>query len=137
MGPIVSGCDRHVVPHRPPSKSENFVFFECELAGLPLKSQSVLRLRVGLIGEKKHTLDEVGERLGISRERARQIQSAALTSLRRQRPVGHPLARLETRGGAGREAESKGASWVSLSVIWVGASRVPRRRLKNANTGYH
>jgi RNA polymerase primary sigma factor len=52
------------------------------LAMLPSRERTVLQLRFGLEGQRAHTLDEVGQRLGLTRERVRQLQSAALRKLR-------------------------------------------------------
>jgi RNA polymerase primary sigma factor len=52
------------------------------LAYLEPREQSVLRWRFGLDGSPEHTLQEIGERLGLSRERARQIEGRALAKLR-------------------------------------------------------
>jgi RNA polymerase primary sigma factor len=49
---------------------------------LPSRERTVLQLRFGLEGQRAHTLDEVGQRLGLTRERVRQLQSAALRKLR-------------------------------------------------------
>jgi RNA polymerase sigma factor (sigma-70 family) len=58
-----------------------------ELAGvlqdLPDTERSVVRLRFGLEGGEPMTLDAIGRRLGVSRERVRQIETAALGRLRR------------------------------------------------------
>ena len=43
----------------------------------------ILRHRFGLDGDPEKTLDEVGERFGVTRERVRQIQNSALGKLRR------------------------------------------------------
>ena len=53
------------------------------LARLPLRERRVLRWRFGLGGKHNHTLKEVGDRLGLSRERARQLESAAIGKLRK------------------------------------------------------
>ena len=52
------------------------------VAALPPKELRVLSLRYGLLDGIPHTLDAVGKKLGISRERVRQIESQALNRLR-------------------------------------------------------
>jgi RNA polymerase primary sigma factor len=52
------------------------------LEELPAREVRVLQLRFGLWGERMHTLHEVGKKMGITRERVRQIQANALKRLR-------------------------------------------------------
>jgi RNA polymerase primary sigma factor len=52
------------------------------LALLPPRSRQVLELRFGLDGGGPRTLDRVGQALGITRERARQLEADALDRLR-------------------------------------------------------
>jgi RNA polymerase primary sigma factor len=47
------------------------------------RERQVLRLRFGLDRGHERTLGEVGEELGVSRERIRQVESEALAKLRR------------------------------------------------------
>ncbi|MHC4069141.1 MAG: sigma-70 family RNA polymerase sigma factor [Planctomycetota bacterium] len=59
---------------------------ECEkvlrlLDEIDHREANVLRLHYGLNGQKPLTLKEIGEKLGLTRERIRQIQRAALTKL--------------------------------------------------------
>lgn len=51
------------------------------------RQREVLRWRFGFEGGEELTLREIGERLGLSRERVRQIQTQALDALGRQRGV--------------------------------------------------
>jgi RNA polymerase primary sigma factor len=53
------------------------------LTQIPPREALVLRLRFGLSGSRSHTLHEIGEKLGITRERVRQIESQARNRLRR------------------------------------------------------
>lgn len=46
------------------------------------REATILKLRYGLINGKEYTLAEIGRKLGISRERVRQIESEALRKLR-------------------------------------------------------
>ena len=52
------------------------------LSRLDDRERSILTWRFGLDGGDEHTLQEIGERLGLSRERARQLESRALAKLR-------------------------------------------------------
>jgi RNA polymerase primary sigma factor len=47
------------------------------------KERDVIKMRFGLDGEEPRTLQEIGEALGLSRERIRQIESKAKEKLRR------------------------------------------------------
>ena len=52
------------------------------LATLTPREEKVLRRRFGIGEETEHTLQEVGDEFGLTRERIRQIQAKALTKLR-------------------------------------------------------
>jgi RNA polymerase primary sigma factor len=52
------------------------------LEGLTPREQRILRMRFGLGGEDDHTLEEVGQVFGVTRERIRQIEAKALEKLR-------------------------------------------------------
>jgi len=55
---------------------------EAILKGLPPRDERILRLRFGLGIDSEHTLEEIGEKFGISRERVRQIETSALRRIR-------------------------------------------------------
>jgi RNA polymerase primary sigma factor len=58
---------------------------ERALSTLSAKEKEILRLRFGIGDEGEHTLEEVGKRFSVTRERIRQIETKALRKLR------HPL----------------------------------------------
>ena len=60
---------------------------EVERAMAPLneREREVLRLRYGLGLDRELTLEEIGRRLSVTRERVRQIESRALAKLRAAR----------------------------------------------------
>ena len=52
------------------------------LSTLPLREVRILQLRYGLLDGETYTLEEVGRKLGVTRERVRQIEAQALSRLR-------------------------------------------------------
>ena len=50
---------------------------------LDAREATILRYRFGLDGGAERTLEEVGEKFGVTRERVRQIQNLALKKLRK------------------------------------------------------
>jgi RNA polymerase primary sigma factor len=55
---------------------------EVLLSTLGDREKSVVRLRYGLADGQPHTLEEIGRRFGVTRERIRQIESRTLSKLR-------------------------------------------------------
>jgi len=58
------------------------------LESLPERDRQVLELRYGLRGEEPHTLEHIGRRLGLTRERVRQIEVESLSRLASLREIG-------------------------------------------------
>ncbi len=52
------------------------------LATLPPREARILQLRYGLLNGESYTLEEVGRKMGVTRERVRQIEAQALRRLR-------------------------------------------------------
>ena len=61
------------------------------LNGLPTREVRILQLRYGLLDGQAYTLEEVGRKMGVTRERVRQIEAQALSRLR------HPSIRRKLR----------------------------------------
>jgi RNA polymerase primary sigma factor len=55
---------------------------ERALSTLPERERMILALRFGLTGEEPMTLERIGERFGLTRERIRQLEAKALAKLR-------------------------------------------------------
>ena len=53
------------------------------LSALPVREQQVLRLRFGMEDGTSYSLEKVGEMLGISKERARQLQHQAMNRMQK------------------------------------------------------
>jgi RNA polymerase sigma factor (sigma-70 family) len=60
---------------------------ERAIAVLPEREQEVVRLRYGIAGGEPMTLQEIGRRFGLTRERVRQIEVEALKRLAREREI--------------------------------------------------
>jgi len=67
------------------------------LEALDDREKKIISQRFGFDGGKRRTLEEIGKKLGVSRERIRQLENIALAKLRRalsqrEDPIGLPVA---------------------------------------------
>ncbi len=68
----------HRFPLRELRRPTLYGFGEAELLDLDDRSAHVLRMRSGMWDGRLHTLLEIGEEIGVARERVRQIQNQGL-----------------------------------------------------------
>jgi RNA polymerase primary sigma factor len=52
------------------------------LSSLPHRERAIIELRFGLADGHPHTLEEVGRKFGVTRERIRQIEARTIAKLR-------------------------------------------------------
>ena len=69
-------------PEEAAMRNQMAVEVERAMAPLTDREREVMRLRYGLGTDREHTLEEVGRKLFITRERVRQIEARALLKLR-------------------------------------------------------
>ncbi|MGW8255920.1 MAG: sigma-70 family RNA polymerase sigma factor [Thermoguttaceae bacterium] len=62
-------------------ENDNLTHALRQLENMDLREATVLRMRFGLDGHEPRTLKEIGESLGLTRERVRQIETEALNKL--------------------------------------------------------
>lgn len=69
-----------------PDKSANLKTMEKQVAQLldtlPEREQKIINCRFGICGEKAHTLEELGQKMGYSKERIRQLEAVAINRIR-------------------------------------------------------
>ncbi len=97
-------------PESPLLERESLRMLKAGLDSLSERERSVLELRFGILNAREHTLDEIGQKMGISRERVRQIEKQAMARLRLRTAPIRPPAR---QGGvvAGRPTRPGGRGY--------------------------
>jgi RNA polymerase primary sigma factor len=85
FGDLVAGDDP--LPDEVTEKRLQKEALDRALESLPERDRRVLELRYGLRGEEPHTLAHIGRRLGITRERVRQIEIESLSRLASLREI--------------------------------------------------
>jgi len=72
-------------PEAPLLEEETLRRVKLALESLSDRERLVLELRYGIVNAREHTLQEIANRLGVSRERVRQVEQQAMQRLRRRR----------------------------------------------------
>lgn len=73
---------RVVMPDEDVNMAELRALLQEMLQELPPRAVRILQLRYGLLDGQTYTLEEIGKKLGVTRERVRQIEAQALSRLR-------------------------------------------------------
>jgi RNA polymerase primary sigma factor len=80
LGEIVMD-ERRKAPDEELLENDSLKHVMAMLQSMDSREATVLRMRFGLAGFEPHTLKEIGEQLGLTRERVRQIETEALGKL--------------------------------------------------------
>jgi len=80
LGDVVPD-ERHPGPDEELTDGDSLKHVFRMLGTMEVREATILRMRFGLDGEEPRTLKEIGEALGLTRERVRQIEHEALTRL--------------------------------------------------------
>ncbi|MBQ7814169.1 MAG: sigma-70 family RNA polymerase sigma factor [Thermoguttaceae bacterium] len=88
--------DRGRSPEDLTLESDNLKFVMRELDTMEPREAAVLRMRFGVGDYAPQTLKEIGETLGLTRERVRQIETDALNRLAEALETGKPVTSIET-----------------------------------------
>jgi RNA polymerase primary sigma factor len=81
LGDLIADHNPHG-PHEQTVRSLLKKYMHDALDVLSPRSAEVLRLRYGLVDGREHSLNELAEQFGVTAERVRQIETAALSKLR-------------------------------------------------------
>lgn len=79
----VVGDENAVDPYEEAEERADLTLLRELLPKLPKREEIIIRHRFGLDGKNEKTLEEIGNKLGLTRERIRQLQTIALNRLRK------------------------------------------------------
>ena len=82
LGDVVADSDSDT-PEQELSRNDDKAKAREVLSTLNPREQRIIKLRFGIGMSRSHTLREIGEELGLTRERIRQIEASALAKMRR------------------------------------------------------
>lgn len=87
---------------------------------LSTREKELIKMRFGLSGEVAYTLEEVGKRLGVTRERVRQMEAKALEKIR----MSHQAKVLRETTFEPDQKEEWSSLWIERNRIFMERSRV-------------
>lgn len=107
-----AAVDAERTPDVPPAPPAPLATVRDALASLSEKHRFVLTARYGLGGSKAMTLEQVAQRVFVTRERVRQVQKSAIKALRRRPWFGTFEASLEREGAEAWALLARGRDFV-------------------------
>ena len=91
------------------AEQEHFARARRIVASIPAQESLVLRMRFGLDGGIRHTLAEIGQRMGFTAERIRQLEAQALARLRDSKEMRRCFDEVDTSLDLGSDADQPAA----------------------------
>ncbi|MFW5681412.1 MAG: sigma-70 family RNA polymerase sigma factor [Phycisphaeraceae bacterium] len=98
--------ERYVSPEDQVLQQDDLETIGILLSAIDEREATVLRLRFGLDGEEPLTLKQIGERVGLTRERVRQLEIQALRKLNQKLESDRPLAAVRAKQHADQQRQS-------------------------------
>lgn len=101
---------------------------------LPARQRTVLVLRFGLEGDPEQTLSAIGDRLGVTRERVRQLEKKALELLRRSIDAPDPVSSGKADSSASRSRSSRTTTAGCRAVLQPATAWTSSRRRSSSGS---
>lgn len=98
--------ERYISPEDQVLQRDDLETIGILLSAIDEREAAVLRLRYGLDGEEPLTLKEIGHRVGLTRERVRQLEIQALRKLNQKLESDRPLAAVRAKAHAEQQRRS-------------------------------
>lgn len=105
LGDIMA-CEKTQTPDDELLLRDDLETIQVLLEAIDEREATILRLRFGLTGEEPLTLKEIGQRIGLTRERVRQLEIQAIKKLNQRMTSRHPLAAVQVKEKQGTTKKS-------------------------------
>jgi RNA polymerase primary sigma factor len=127
----VEACDPCAPPSREIESLDDSRLLRIRMESLENRERTILSMRYGLDNENPMTLQQIGERLGVTREWVRKIECKAIRKLRGEAPETpnarmHRPTRMFSRGPSKKPATQRARSSTCKASRKTGPASVPR-----------